>query len=179
MEINSGVYLLEGIKGANCYFVTSREGSYLIDTGMPGNAARIVQQIRQLGQEPEKIRLILITHADIDHAGSAVELKKLTNAKVAIHEEDAPCLAGERESKKVKGLLGLIFRVMMHWIKFEHTQPDVLLKDNEMAGPFRVIHTPGHTKGSACFITPKKTLFSWATPSGLIKTGSLAFHRKS
>ena len=158
MEINSGVYLLEGIKGANCYFVTSSEGSYLIDTGMPGNAARIIQQIRKLGQEPEKIRLILITHADIDHAGSAVELKKLTKARIAIHEDDAPCLAGERESKKVKGLLGLIFRLMMKWIKLEHTQPDALLKDNEMAGPFRVIHTPGHTKGNACFYYAAKSI---------------------
>jgi hydroxyacylglutathione hydrolase len=158
MEIKTGVYLLEEIMGANCYFVTSSKGSYLIDTGMPGNAERIIQKIRKLGQEPEEIRLILITHADIHHAGSAAELKKLTKAMITIHEDEAPGLAGEREPKKVKGLLGLIFRFMMKLIKYEPIQPDVLLKDSETSGPFMVIHTPGHTEGSACFYYAKKSI---------------------
>ncbi len=82
MEIDSGVYLLEGIKGANCYLIASSEGLYLIDTGMPGNAIEIIRQIR----------------------------------------------------------------------------PDVLLKDNETAGPFKVIHTPGHTEGSVCFYYALKSM---------------------
>jgi Zn-dependent hydrolases, including glyoxylases len=158
MEIQSGTYLLEGVKGANCYFVTTEEGSYLIDTGMPGNAGKIIEQIRKLGQEPEEIRLILLTHSDMDHAGSAAGLKRLTKAQIAIHEDDAPALAGERELKKVKGLIGVIFRLILKGIKFETLQPDMLLKDGEMAGPFKVIHVPGHTEGSACFYYAQESI---------------------
>ena len=178
MEIKSGVYLLEGITGANCYFVMSSEGSYLIDTGMPGNAAKIIQQIRALGQELKDIRYILITHADIDHTGSVAELKRLTNAKIAIHENDAPSLAGEREPKKVKGLLGLIFRFMLQWIKLEHIQPDVLLKDNEMVGPFKVIYTPGHTEGSICFYDAEKSILFVGDTLRTNKEGNPCFSPK-
>jgi hydroxyacylglutathione hydrolase len=158
MEIKSGVYLLEGIKGANCYFVSDQEGAYLIDTGMPGNAERIIQEILKISQKPEEIRYILLTHPDIDHAGSVAALKSRTKAKIAIHEQDAPSLAGEQEGKKVKGLLGWLFRLILKNIKFETIQPDLLLKDGETIGPFKVIHVPGHTPGSVCFFNAAQSL---------------------
>ena len=49
---------------------------------------------------------------DIDHSGSAAELKRITGAKVAIHSGDAPSLSGEKELKRVKGFIGVIFRLM-------------------------------------------------------------------
>ncbi|HBE80948.1 MAG TPA: hypothetical protein DDW65_24640 [Firmicutes bacterium] len=158
MELKSGVYLLEGIKGANCYLIADKEGAYLIDTGMPGNADRIIQEIRSIGHKPEEIRDILLTHPDIDHAGSAAALQFITKAKIAIHENDAPSLTGEREGKKVKGFLGLIFRLMLNNIKFESLRPDLILKDGETVGPFKVVHVPGHTQGSICFYDAAKSV---------------------
>ena len=37
---------------------------------------------------PNEVRLILLTHGDFDHVGSAKDLKALTGAKIAIHEHD-------------------------------------------------------------------------------------------
>jgi hydroxyacylglutathione hydrolase len=151
MEIQSGVYLLEGVRGANCYFVSDNEGTYLIDTGMPGNSNKIIREIGELGYKPEEIRFILLTHSDIDHAGSVAKLKSLTNAKIAIHQNEAPILTGERKSKKGRGLFGLILRLLLKNIKFETIQPDILLCDRYKIGPFTVIYVPGHTEGSICF----------------------------
>lgn len=151
MEIQPGVYRIESVKGANCYFVTDDEGSYLIDTGMPGNADKIIQEISKRGYNPEEIRFILLTHADIDHVGNVAKLKSLTQAKIGIHQNEAPILAGEKESKKAKGCVGFIFRLLLKCIHFEPVKSDILLEDGQEIGPFKVIHVPGHTEGSVCF----------------------------
>ncbi|MBQ2527414.1 MAG: MBL fold metallo-hydrolase, partial [Spirochaetales bacterium] len=47
---------------------------------------------------------------------------------------------------------------------FKVPAPDVLLKDNDRIGPFRVLHTPGHTGGSICLYSQEdKVLFSGDT----------------
>jgi glyoxylase-like metal-dependent hydrolase (beta-lactamase superfamily II) len=128
------------------------DGFYLIDTGMPGNAQKILQYLRALGKNDKDLHMILLTHSDLDHSGSAAELKRRTGAKIAIHEEDAPSLSGQRELKKVRGVLGVLFRVMGKFMKVEKVTADVILKDGEQIGPLTVIATPGHTEGSVCLL---------------------------
>jgi glyoxylase-like metal-dependent hydrolase (beta-lactamase superfamily II) len=89
MELGRGVYLIPKIRGANTYAVMEdAQGDHhvtLIDTGMPGNVARIVEFLDSLGKEQTASCTIVITHPDIDHSGSVAEIKeKLGIAKVAI-----------------------------------------------------------------------------------------------
>ena len=69
---------------ANTFVVTTDNGVWVIDPGMTQQAGRILNKIRALGRSPEDVRLILLTHGHIDHAGSAAELKRLTGAPIAI-----------------------------------------------------------------------------------------------
>ena len=104
--------------------------------------------------------MILLTHSDMDHSGSAAELRRRTGAKLAIHEGDAPGLSGERELKKVKGAFGLLFRIMVKLMKLEKAAPDVILKEGDKVGPLTIIATPGHTEGSVSFLSEaNRTLF--------------------
>lgn len=41
-----------------------------------------------LGFKPEDIRLLLVTHAHVDHAGATAHFKKLSGAKVAGMDRD-------------------------------------------------------------------------------------------
>jgi len=152
MELNNGIHRVDGARGANCYLMPAAEGFYLIDTGMPGNAQKILQYLKALGKNEKDLHMILLTHSDMDHSGSAAELKRRTGAKIAIHEGDAPSLSGQRELKKVKGVVGFLFRIMGKFMKFEKVVADVVLIDGEKIGPLAVIATPGHTKGSVCFL---------------------------
>jgi glyoxylase-like metal-dependent hydrolase (beta-lactamase superfamily II) len=95
----------------------------------------------------------------MDHAGSVAHLKEETNAKVAIHEADAPRLSGEKEPKAVKGVLGLFLRTMSAFMRFKRMKADVLLKDSDTIDGMTVIHTPGHTDGSICLYLPGRALF--------------------
>jgi glyoxylase-like metal-dependent hydrolase (beta-lactamase superfamily II) len=165
MEFGRGLHLIPKIRGANTYAVLEDgAGDHhltLIDTGMPGNATSIMDFVRSLGKGRTVSCTIVLTHSDIDHSGSVSELKeKLGNVKVAIHEADAPRLAGEKQLKEGHGLFGLLFKVMSPLMRFRPVTPDVLLKSGEGVDGLSVIHTPGHTQGSICLYSERlKAMF--------------------
>jgi len=160
MEIKPGVYLLDGIRGANSYLSVTEDGILVIDTGMPGNAQRILRQIKALNKAAKDVKMIILTHSDIDHSGSAAELKRITGAKVAIHSGDAPSLSGDKELKRVKGFVGVIFKLMKRFMRFQTIKPDIILKDGDKIDNLTVIYTPGHTEGSICLYKTSDILFA-------------------
>lgn len=103
MKINESIYYFENIKGANSYlFVSDQNEVSIIDTGFSGNGHKIMGQIIELGISPERIKFIILTHSDMDHIGSVLEIKKATGAKVAIHEKEVSYLSvKKRKSEKV------------------------------------------------------------------------------
>jgi len=159
MEIAHGIHRIENVRGANCYLLFTDAGAALVDTGMPGNEKKIFEYVRSTGTDPKRLEYIVLTHSDIDHSGSVAKLKGLTNAKVAIHEADAPRLAGEKRLKEVKGATGVLFGVMSPFMHFTPLKPDVLLKDSDRILGCTVIHTPGHTEGSISLYREKEAIF--------------------
>ena len=125
----------------NCYIVadeSTKEG-IIIDPG--DEAKKILKRVNELGLD---IKLILLTHGHIDHAGALKEVKEATNAEVAVHIDDAN-FERYRSSCLVLGLF------------YPHPPaPDRLLKDGDtldIAGMrFEVLHTPGHTAGGICLL---------------------------
>ena len=158
---------IPGLKVSNAYLVQADSGELaLIDSGMSGNAKRVYDFLTVRGIDPKSLTLILLTHPDLDHSGSVWELKEkyAPNARVAIHEDDAPRLSGEKKLKEVKGATGLMMGIMGSFLKFHPIKPDIILKDQEMIAGLQTIHTPGHTQGSVCFYNEKeKALFSGDT----------------
>lgn len=129
-----------GLIEANCYIVYNDKDALVIDPG--GEADRIAAQINRLGL---RVACILLTHGHFDHIGAVQELRKVTGATVCIHEQDAGMLtSAEKNASAVFGR-SLIC-----------TPAETLLHDQQtlQAGDIeiQVLHTPGHTKGSVCFI---------------------------
>jgi hydroxyacylglutathione hydrolase len=119
--------------------------SVLVDA--PAEASEMVKASKETNR-----KYILMTHNHMDHVGALSELKFKLRIPVAAHRLDA------------KGL--------PLW-------PDILLEDGEKVSfgriSLNVLHTPGHTPGSLCFLTGKHlvsgdTLF----PGGPGKTKSPA-----
>jgi glyoxylase-like metal-dependent hydrolase (beta-lactamase superfamily II) len=164
MEIAAGIYQIEGLSGANAFLIKGEELT-LIDTGMPGNAGRILSFIESIGGSPTKLTRLLLTHCHWDHIGSAAELKRKTPVKILAHPEDKPYINGEKPQSQPSLLnpLGLLIRAITALYQTEPVAVDCLLTDNqEIDSPkkLKVIHTPGHTPGSICFYLPEsKVLF--------------------
>ncbi len=137
--------------GTNAYFLTCRKTSASVLVDAPGDAGKILAQLK--GTDP---KYILMTHNHMDHTGALAEVKSALNVPIAAHRDDAGNLP---------------------------IQPDLLLNDGDVVScgdiQFTVLHTPGHTPGSLCFLTGSyliagDTLFT----DGPGKTGSPADFRR-
>lgn len=156
MQVADGIERVEGMRVGNAYIVEADGGLLVIDTGMPGNAGRIVTAIERLGRRPDDVRHIVLTHWHPDHIGSLAELKRRTGAPVAIHELDAPILAGGELPAKGRRAMGLLFRLL----RIARTVAEVTLRDGDAIDGLEVIHVPGHTEGSIALRRVDGVVFS-------------------
>lgn len=160
MEITREIHLVPAFRGANAYLVMSDEGVTVVDTGFPGSVGRILDYVEKLGCDRSDVKMIILTHPDVDHAGSAARLREETQAKVAIHEADAPGLSKEEALKAPKHSRNrLLLRALGVLMRFERLNADVLLRDSDIIDGLTVVHTPGHTEGSICLYLPGRALF--------------------
>jgi len=151
MKILENIHQVDGVVG-NSYIIIDGNGITIVDTGMPKSHKKILNYIDSIGHRPEDVKQIVLTHAHIDHVGSALKLKQVTKAKVMIHEDDAPYVTGEKEFQ-VNG--GFLMKMFSSFMKFETFSPDIMLKENDKIGDFLVIHVPGHTPGSISLYNEK------------------------
>ena len=126
---------------SNCYVVTAGEEALLIDPGEED--ARLDAVCREIAG---KNAYILLTHRHADHLMGLARAKALAGGRIAIHELDA---AGT-SSPEVSCCREIYGRMLTP------TEPDILLHDGDRL-PFAgrvitVLHTPGHTAGSVCFL---------------------------
>ncbi len=151
---------------APAYLIEGQAGLWLVDAGSPRHEQRVLRQMRTLGRED--LRLIFITHAHLDHYGSAAALRRLTGAPIAVHRADATAMAdGETRLGQVRGR-GRWMRVLLPLVSLylqpEPTEADLLLDDGDDLRAFGleavVLHTPGHTPGSSCLLVERRLAFA-------------------
>lgn len=69
----------------NWTLVTDGDGVLLIDAGYPGSRDEVLGSLRELGFGVDDLRAILLTHAHIDHFGSAIWFAKTHGTPVYCH----------------------------------------------------------------------------------------------
>jgi len=147
-----------GLVNVSAYLIYRPGEAILVDSGNAGSEEKILESMYELGLEATMLKLLIITHAHFDHAGSAGILKELTGCQVMIHrldvnwlkEGNSPLPPGTRWKAKVLVGLGRNFASKMG--KFPPANADVQVEDTfdllNFRFPGKVIHTPGHTPGS-------------------------------
>lgn len=127
---------------ANCYLVGADASPDLVVVDAGAEPSRIWEAIQATGR---RAGLLLNTHAHLDHIGAVQELKKLTGVPFWLHAGDGPMLADPELN-------------LSAWSGQPVVAPpaDAYLQDGQeflFAGlNWRVLHTPGHTPGSVCFL---------------------------
>jgi glyoxylase-like metal-dependent hydrolase (beta-lactamase superfamily II) len=167
MFVTKSVYQSSGMKstglwGANMFLMLDNSVT-LVDTGLRGRAANILNEVRRLGYKPSDVAHIILTHHHSDHTGSLAELKNVTGAKVMAHPADAPYIDGtlpQPGPARPKWLSKMLSPCKNIWATTP-AEVDRLLNDGEelpLLGGIRILHTPGHTPGSICLFIPQEKL---------------------
>lgn len=132
-----------GTRGLSVFLITTSAGNILLGGAMPGTAPLIEASIRKLGFKPEDIRILLLNHAHIDHAGTLADFKALTGAQLEVMQDDAELL-------KSGGKTDYLYAKNAKF-HFPPVTTDRVLKDGETVslGDVRLTahRTPGHTRG--------------------------------
>jgi len=151
----------------NAYLVQADGGHILVDTGVSMQWRKLDERLRAAGCSRGGLRLVVLTHADMDHAGNAARVRDAYGAPVAAHAVDGDTLrTGERPPRTGQSpAIGAAMRVMRLFggsrVLFA---PEVTLRDGDRLDSWglaaRIIHLPGHTGGSIAVLTDEGDLVS-------------------
>ena len=175
-EITAGIYLISAGR-SNSYLLADHDLT-LIDTGMPGDADRVIDSIKKIGRRCEELNHILITHAHMDHMGSVAALKKVSGAQVAASSREVAYIEGLRKTWTMgrEGLAGKFFKGVLFLLEtfsfhYEPAGVDIPCQGGEVIdcfGGMQVISSPGHSPGSLSFYQrEKKIIFTGDALSGV------------
>lgn len=148
---------------ANIHFVPTARGVMVVDTGInfPGVSNLIVRNLERDGFEPRDVKLILLTHGHIDHAGNAAELKRITGAPLAAHRNDSEMIMKGWHSipagRNMRGRAAAWTLNHVPWtFRFPGVHPDIFVEEGQGLSEFGVegyvIETPGHSSGSISIV---------------------------
>lgn len=146
-RIGEGLYYV-GASDITSFLFKTKAGLILLDGGYDTTAPQILANIRTLGFDPKQVKILISTHAHLDHAGGLAQLKRETGAALYASADD-----GALMRRGGKGDFGLGDAAT-----YPPVTPDRTLADGQkvsLGGWTLTAHlTPGHTRGCTTWTFP-------------------------
>ena len=119
----------------------------LIDSGVAGSEAIILDYVKQAGRDPREITRLVFTHSHADHIGGSRAIKEQTGCKVAAHIDAKPWIE-DVDRQYAERPIGNFYDLVGGSIGI-----DLGLKDGDQLDlgdgkTLEIFHTPGHSKGA-------------------------------
>jgi hydroxyacylglutathione hydrolase len=168
------------LKAVNCYLGKEDNNFILFDTGghttfdknFTDRCEALMNELESLGCKSGNLKLIVLTHGDIDHVANAVRIKEKYQTKIAMHVGDLQLVESLTLEKMMRSfqfrsiVLNIIFQFMKRPIRkvsnkiladFKPFTPDILLNEGDSLLEYgfnaKILHIPGHTEGSIGVLT--------------------------
>jgi len=165
VQVTDTVHLAQG-QAVNWTLVTDDSGVVLIDAGYPGDRGDVLASLRKLGYDAGDVRAILLTHAHIDHLGSAIWFANEHGTPVYCHADEVG--HAKREYLEQASILDVTLRIWrppwavwgVHVVRSGGLIRDGIPTAQALTGetaaglPGRpmAISTPGHTSGHCSYV---------------------------
>ncbi|MHA2001333.1 MAG: MBL fold metallo-hydrolase [Promethearchaeota archaeon] len=161
-------YFEEGeMLDCNMYIIRDDQGNWILfDTGNGLSMPSFVESLSSLDLKLENLQKIYVTHDHLDHVMGIYKLRVILNGNlppIYAHPYCSEMLREGKETRIVPPLFGL--NAMKFGINVVPLENVIDLENQAIVSfgnySFKVIYSPGHSKGSVCYFeTEKHLLFS-------------------
>lgn len=130
----------------NVLIVTGKDIT-LIDTGVKDSEKKISEYIRQIGRDISEIKTVILSHSHPDHIGSAAMIKNLAGCRILAHPAEKDWIENieiQNNERPVPGFFNLVSN-SVRIDEYLADNQELSLDDGVTA---KIIHSPGHSKGS-------------------------------
>jgi glyoxylase-like metal-dependent hydrolase (beta-lactamase superfamily II) len=169
-----------GVPHCNAWALAAGDGIVLVDTGMhePGSMMHLQRALDQARLRIEHVRLIVCTHAHVDHCGQAPAIAEQAGCEVWMHPNHAHHTASTGDAEQalarrveIARQSGVPEEPLRRWVERRRGQGSgqagTLKVDRELTdgatvktdlGEWQVIETPGHAPSHICLYQPGRRL---------------------
>jgi len=169
-----------GVPHCNAWAMSAGDGLVLVDCGMgeAGSLREFERAMDQVGLAPEDIRLLVCTHAHVDHAGLAATLQERTGCELWLHPRHEHALADPedreavlRQRMELARQSGVPEAPLQRWAESRRSEPSgfsgPLAPDRELVegvtvetdlGAWTAYETPGHAPSHVVLHQPERRL---------------------
>jgi glyoxylase-like metal-dependent hydrolase (beta-lactamase superfamily II) len=164
-QVTDIVHFVRG-DAVNWVLVTDDKGVMMIDAGYPGDREDVLTSLRQVGFDAGDVHAILLTHAHVDHLGSAIWFANVHGVPVYCHPEEVG--HAKREYLEQASVVDVALRIWkprwavwgVHLVRngglirdgIPTTQPLTIEVATGLPGHPIPIFTPGHTTGHCSYL---------------------------
>jgi len=169
-----------GVPHCNAWALAAGNGVVLVDTGMhePGSMLHLHRALDQARLRIDSVRLVVCTHAHVDHCGQAPAIAERARCEVWMHPNIAHHTASTADPDQalarrveVARQSGVPEAPLRRWVEQRRAQgtgqAGDLQVDRELTdgatvdtdlGTWQVIETPGHAPSHICLYQPERRL---------------------
>ena len=155
MELLPKLHWIEG-RASNVYLWLDESGLIMVDTGMPGDTKKILATMADSSLQPTDVIAILITHADIDHAGGAAALSEHCDAPIFASSKTADLLTVGKSPKHMPRIIQFISDRFFGYEPVAEERIQIIEDGQTLPNlaEWQALATPGHCADHYSFCSP-------------------------
>jgi hydroxyacylglutathione hydrolase len=148
---------------SSVYLVSSDDASILVDTSWKNARRRLTGILDNLGfLEGRLLDALLLTHTHFDHAENAAFIHQRYQPQLIVQSDESELLRAGQNPRLhgtvvwTRGLNPLMGDWVQPFVHYEPVEPDLVFDERLDLRPLgidaEIVHTPGHSPGSASLI---------------------------
>ena len=161
VEVAENIYMIDDLlysipKCGSVYFL-DEDKKALVDTGPTTSSEVVIEGIKQIGNKPEDVAYLIITHIHLDHGGgTGTLLKSMPKAQVLVHNRVVKHVSKperlvssviEAQGEEAMIRNGEVVPVDEYRVKPAHDGGTIMLSDRQL---LTLLETPGHASHELC-----------------------------
>jgi hydroxyacylglutathione hydrolase len=152
------------------YFIVGQR-VYLIDTGIASSVGVIETYLTKMGRSLDDVATVVLTHGHADHMGGLKTIQSRSGCRVVAHALETPWIENTGLQVAKRPSLGFD-QLVSGDVTVDQQVADGDKVQLEPGLELEVIHTPGHSQGSVCYllnghevlVTGDALAFAWGIP---------------